>query len=390
MNLTAPYTYENSSNPWLMDPKDLSDVITIDNQKITAEYMWSLNASQRIELLYKVYDYYMQNGFPGEFISSEYINNQFEKLIKYDASKVLTNDGFISNSGNLCLDVCRFYCKDLFYKAKGDKGSKSIEDIFYDKEEFIKVLKNRMGWNTSKEDGTERPYMFAISDRQIINGIKNSGLGYGVSNFRPTIAKFIFEKYLSDRERPRIFDYSSGWGARALAAMCLDYTYIGTDPLTSKCVNNLIKDIDLYEYKCGTYYCHNVGSEFDLTTAIGLGNIDMCFSCPPYFTLERYSEDNSQCYNKNNNFEDWIEYYWRRTVKNCKGYLKDDGYFGLVIKDFYDKYPLKDEMNRVLEEEGFVLKDSYQYKTTKNHLSGKKKSGNGIKNNEYILIYVLR
>ena len=47
-------------------------------------------------------------------------------------------------------------------------------------------------------------------------------------------------------------------------------------------------------------------------------------------------------------------------------------------------------MNRILEEEGFILKDCYQYKTTKNHLSGKKKSGNGIKNNEYILIYEKR
>ena len=70
--------------------------------------------------------------------------------------------------------------------------------------------------------------------------------------------------------------------------------------------------------------------------------------------------------------------------------MKDDGYFGLVIKDFYDKYPLKDEMNRILEEEGFVLKDGYQYKTNKNHLSGKRKNGNRIKNNEYILIYEKR
>jgi hypothetical protein len=60
-----------------------------------------------------------------------------------------------------------------------------------------------------------------------------------------------------------------------------------------------------------------------------------------------------------------------------------------VIKDCYEKYPLKDEMNRILEEEGFVLKDSYQYKTNKNHLSGKKKNGSVIKNNEWILIYEL-
>ena len=42
--------------------------------------------------IYKVYDYYMQKGFPGEFISNRYIINQFEKLIKYDASEVLTDD----------------------------------------------------------------------------------------------------------------------------------------------------------------------------------------------------------------------------------------------------------------------------------------------------------
>lgn len=395
-----PYTFENSTNPWLMDPKDLSDVITIDNQKITAEYMWSLNAAERTQLLYKVYDYYMQRGFPYESISDEYINNQFKKLVEYNASRVITDDGFISNSGNLCLDVCRHFSSNLFYKARGDKGTKSVEDIFYDKDEFIKVLKNRMGWNISKEDGTERPYMFAISDKQILNGIKNSGLGYGVSNFRPIIAKFIFEKYLSDKafnngyEKyiPRIFDYSAGWGARALAALSLGYQYLATDPLTNNNVNNLIKYIELNSDESNLSYCYNYGSEDKehLEYVISNNSVDMCFSCPPYFTLERYSNDSKQCYNKNNNFKDWIEEYWRNTVQNCKRILKSDGYFGLVIKDFYEKYPLKDEMNRILKEEGFILKDNYQYKTNKNHLSGKKKSGNGIKNNEYILIYVLR
>lgn len=386
-NDTIPYTYENSTNPWLIDPLDTSDIITINGNKITAEYMWSLNANERTDLLYKVYDYYIARGFPCECLSVDYISNQFQKLCKYDTSKVMTSDGFISNSGNLCLDVCRYYCRDKFYKSRGDNNSRSIEDVFYDKEEFIKVLKNRMGWNTTKEDGTERPYLFGISDKQILNGIRNSGLGYGVSNFRPTIAKFIFERYLSDRKDPKIFDYSAGWGARALAAMSLGYSYIATDPYTYSNINNLISDLGKPTLNA---FCYNSGSENSvLYQSIEDKSVDMCFSCPPYFTLERYSWSDRQCYNKYANFVDWIEEYWRGTVKNCKRFLKDDGYFGLVIKDCYEKYPLKDEMNRILEEEGFVLKDSYQYKTNKNHLSGKKKNGSVIKNNEWILIYEL-
>ena len=384
---TIPYTYENSSNPWLMDPKDLSDVIVIDDHKITAEYMWSLNIEERTKLLYKVYDYYVNRGFPCECLSSKYISNQFKKLCEYDTSKVMTSDGFVSNSGNLCLDVCRYYCRDKFYKARGDNDSRSIEDVFHNKDMFIKVLKNRMGWNTTKEDGTERPYLFAITDKQIINGIRNSGLGYGVSNFRPTIAKFIFERYLSDRKNPLIFDYSGGWGARALAAISLGYRYVATDPYTYNNINTLISDIS---DKCYNGFCYNSASENPvLYQSIEDKSVDMCFSCPPYFTLERYSWSDRQCYNKHNNFVDWIEEYWRSTVKNCKRFLKDDGYFGLVIKDFYEKYPLKDEMNRILEEEGFMLKDSYQYKTSTNHLSGKKKSGKVNKNSEWILIYEL-
>ena len=382
-----PYTYENSSNPWLMDPKGkktIDNIIIIDNQKITAEYQWRLNAKQREELLYKVFNYYRKNGFPYELLTKDYMELEFDKLCKYDVSNILTKDGYISNSGSLCLDVCRHFSFNLFYKARGDKKSKSMEDIFNDDEQFIKVLKNRMGWNITTEDGNERPYIFAISDKQILNGIKNSGLGYGVSNFRPTIAKFIFQKYLGNRVNPFIYDYSAGWGARAIAALSLGYSYIATDPLTSNCVNNLIsffsKDIEKNK-------CYNVGSEKSLSDIIPNNTIDMCFSCPPYFTLERYSDDNEQCYNKNKNFNDWIDDYWRNTVKNCYKYLKKDGYFGLVIKDYYEKFPLKEEMNKILEEEGFILKDIYQYKTTRNHLSGKKKSGNVSKNNEYILIY---
>ena len=383
VNLETPYTYENSSNPWIMDPKSKEgwdSLIKIDGQSISAEYMWSLNAEGREKLLKKVFAYYREKGFPYEVLNEKDLINEFKKLKSYDSKKILTPEGFISNSGNLCLDVCRHFNKDNFWKAKGDTRSISIEEVFGNDELFIKILKNRMGWNTSKEDGTERPYMFGISDKAIRDGIKNSGLGYGVSNFRPTIAKFFYEKYLKGIKEPKVFDYSAGWGARALAAMSLGIKYYATDPLTHEAVNKMLT------FYNGEGRCYNLGSENEEICDL-VPKVDMCLSCPPYFTLERYSEDKTQSYNQFDEYKDWIEKYWRGTVQNCYKILKEGGKFVLIIKDSYKKFEIKKNMEQILFENGFISEEMFQYKTSKNHLSGKIKTGELIKNSEYVLVY---
>ena len=241
-----PYTYENSSNPWLMDKQNDCDVLEFDGHKYTAEYLWSLNADERQQALMNVFNHFRKTGFPYPEISIDKINADFDKLCKYDENKVINKEGFISNSSNLCIDLCKYFCKDYFYKASD--GNMSVEDIFNDDELFIKVLKNRMGWNTTKEGGTERPYIFPITNKQILNGIRNSGLGYGVSNFRPVIAKWIYnyaEELIYDRFDlslidPHIFDYSGGWGARMLGALStLRCHYDCTDPLTYPCLETI-------------------------------------------------------------------------------------------------------------------------------------------------------
>ena len=186
----TPYTYENSSDPWLMDKKDDSDVLEFNGHKYTAKYLWSLNIQERNQALQNVFNYYRETGFPYLKLTHDKIDEEFEKLGKYDENNVVNKDGYISNSGNLGVDLCKYFCKDYFYKASN--GNKSVEDVFYDDDLFIKVLKNRMGWNTTKEGGKERPYIFPVSDKQILNGIRNSGLGYGISNFRPVIAKWMY------------------------------------------------------------------------------------------------------------------------------------------------------------------------------------------------------
>ena len=382
-----PYTYENSTNPWLLGAKDEDQIVEIDGNKITSQYMWSLNAEKRNELLNKVYNYYRNNGFPYERYDDKFLISNFNKLVKLDDSKVIDENGFISNYGQIGLPICRHFCYDKFWKASS-KTMKSIEDVFYDDELFIKVLKNRMGWNVSTEGGEVRPYMFSLNDAMIRTGIRNSGNGYGVSNFRPIIAKYFYKKYLSDCNNPTIYDFSGGWGARALAALSLNYNYIAVDPLTHENINELIrfyKD-NISNINCKAV-CYNKCSQDKELYEILPDNIDLAFSCPPYFDLEVYSKDNTQSYNEYSNYEEWLEKYWRQTIKICYAKLKQNGKFVFIIKDYYGKLNLKDKMENIILEEGFSFIESFQYKTSVNHLSGKIKSGRNVKNNEYVLTY---
>lgn len=384
VNIGEPLTFENWSNPWLMTPVDQRDIIDICGNKITAEYLWSLDSENRIKVLYDVFNYYRDKGFPYERYDDIYLVNQFLKLVDKDSKSVFKN-GYISNSGSLCLDFCRHFCYDKFWKASNSKML-SIYDCFNDDKIFIKVLKNRMGWNTSDEDGIERPYLFAITDKMIRDGIRNSGYGYGVSNFRPLISKFLYEKYLSGIFYPIIFDYSAGWGARCISAASLGYDYYGIDPLTSDNINEIGNWLIRNNLSNSKIKVYKGGSE-DSVLYDNIPEVDMCLSCPPYFNLEVYSNENNQSYNKYNEFSKWIEYYWKPTVNNCNHILKKGGYFVLIIKDYFGNLPLKESMCNTIDMFGMKMIDVYQYKTSTNHLSSKAKSGKTQKNNEYVLVY---
>ena len=380
---TTAYTKDTHSTCFLLN--DNSEHYVIDGQELTSDYIWTLNQEEREALIEKVIDYQYSQGFPYKELLTKcyddtYIMEQLIKLAKYKSSKVLTSEGFISNSGSLCLDVCRFMNKDMFWKAKGDTNSRSTEEVFYNRELLREVLKNRMGWCLTTERGYEEPYIFDIGPAMIIQGIRSSRTGYTVSNFRPTIAKFIYEKYVP--VGGSVFDYSCGWGARMLAATSLGLEYYGTDPLTT---NNIQNFVNKYLPHSKVTLIKSGSEKSEAYTNIP--KVDMCMSCPPYFTLERYSDDATQCYVENANYNTWLQEYWKSTVDNCLSILKDDGHFVLIIKDSYGKMNLKDDMCKIIEEQGLKLIDTYQYKTTRDHLTGKRKTGVVSKNSEYILVY---
>lgn len=404
-----PYTYQNSTCPWLMGIKEENDkndeIIQVTDKynnkvKCSSKYLWTLNINERIDTLNQVFNYYRSVGFPEEKLTQSELISIYNKLKDKNADEILIGNNIISNSGSLGLNICRHFCSDKFWSASDEKML-SIRDVFNNDELFINVLKNRMGWCLTNEGKSEnnnqpRPYMFSITDKQIRAGIRNSGGGYGVSNFRPLISKFIYKKYLNniiikENQKPVIFDYSGGWGARCLSALVLGYDYIFTDPLT---YDNIMDLYSFYKYNTDSFIKgFKSGSEnkeiYNEILNLYPNGIDMCFSSPPYFKLEIYNKsEQSQCYNKYSEYKYWIEQYWNLTVLNCDKILKHGGYFGLVIKESYNKYDLANDMTKILDLDlGYKLIDTYYMLTSQSHLSSKVKTGNKQKKTELIFIY---
>ena len=407
--------------PWLCGVKEENDknnqIIYIKDKnnelhKCSSEYLWTLDTTEREDALEQVFYHYRDknNGFPYEKHTDEELIKSFNKLVNKNPEEIIVdadktdNSVVISNSGSLGLDICRHFSWNKFWKASNE-SKMSIEDVFNDNLLFRNVLKNRMGWcltneGKDKNNGNPRPYLFSITDTEIRSGIRNSGYGYGVSNFRPIIAKFIYNRYLSFIEKeynrkPIVFDYSGGWGARCLGAMSLNYNYICIDPLTYSNITKLydfFKSRNLTTSHCGIW--KNVSEDEEVYNYIlkkMKTKVDMCFSSPPYFNLEVYDKtQKEQSYNKYKEYNDWLEYYWKPTCINCYNILNRNGYFGLVIKDTFNKYNLANDMVSYIENKNnfnYILIDKYRFKTSQSHLTSKSKTGNKIKTTEIIYIY---
>ena len=226
--------------------------------------------------------------------------------------------------------------------------------------------------------GDRHHFPMSMSLKMIVQGIKSSGIAHMASVFKGGVAKAIYERYVKDGDV--ILDYSCGFGMRLAGLMATGkkVKYLGYEPNEKTYVGlhemaRFFKFDDSIEIKkCGS---ESVIFEPNI--------VDFAFSSPPYFTAEIYSSDvkDAQCYNIYTDYKEWLEKYWRKTVQNIKIMLKDDGVFGANIGNDSNAnmLQLKNDMSRIIEEEGFVLVEVIQMLTSRSHLTNKAKTQNSIK-----------
>lgn len=308
-------------------------------ESINESHWRNMNADELELFINDIFCYYRENGFPYYPTDDVTRRKEFEKLKNYDYNKLFNNN--IIGQSMHGLGLAWSYFPHAFNVKSNDKLTPY--EAFMDDEIFIKVIRKRLKMGTYMSDSGIRKML------KIFTGVQ------GVSNFRPTAAACIYDEFARGGV---VWDMSGGWGGRLLGAIAggVD-TYIATEPSieTHRGLCNLAND-----YAGKTHYHIDLSGSEDFKPI--KNSLDLCFTSPPYFDLEKYADEPDQSYIKFNTKEDWVEGFLRQTFKNCYYGLKKGGYMIINIADVKGKHNINLELETIFVAEsiGFTHKATYQ------------------------------
>lgn len=296
------------------------------------------------EIVQSIFNIYRgKNIFPIQYFNEEGVKEEIQKCI----DKEVSFDGDVLNlKFNQGSSVCRFLFPNLSrVDCKGSENN-SPYDKFMDDYKLNKAINFCLRYKSSNTPTTPS----GIKD-----GLEMLG-GNVATNFKPMNAKALYEKYTP--KDGVIFDYACGFGGRMLGALSSknNYTYYGVEPNTETFnnLNKLGKHIESVTGREKSFGIKCIGSEDINLKRVEF--VDFAFSSPPYFTLEKYCDEETQCYIKFPTLEEWFEGYVRPTIQNIYDMLKHDRYYAVNIADFNigkERVEFVDKWIEISEEIGF-------------------------------------
>ena len=157
--------------------------------------------------------------------------------------------------------------------------------------------------------------------------------GGTIQNFKPMNARAVWE-HICPVFRGSVLDFSSGYGGRMLGAMTsnMQYHYTGLDPNTRtfqglEALGELIQS----ERPWSGFSMNCIPSEeFEPLPRF----YDAAFSSPPYFNLETYTDEPTQCMNRYQELDAWFEGYVVPTLQQIRLGLVADGIYAVNIADY--------------------------------------------------------
>ena len=253
-----------------------------------------------------IFNHYRKMGFPHYKVTEHEKYDHMRKLVKFDNKSILDGDTIIQTMH--CLRLAWNYFPHWVDVRCGSSKMAPIE-YFNDDKKLRGIIRKTWKWQQNYGGGRFTENRF----RQCLKLYEGS---QGVSNFRPTAAKVVYEEYGGDGVT---WDMSCGWGGRLLGALSSKRIkkYIGTEP-SSKTFDGLKKLQKDFSYMDTEIELHKLGSEVFRPSE----KVDLCFTSPPYFDTEKYSDEDTQSYIKYPEEQKWIDGFLFSTLENCYESLK--------------------------------------------------------------------
>lgn len=325
-----------------------------------------------------------------------YTHNDIIEEIQYCKEKEMPKfDGNVLDKrptlGNLLL---KFLFPNFFLiDCKGVKNN-NLYSRFYDDHKLYRSIKYCFDFKPKVKE--------PILSYSVQRGMELIG-GNSANNYLPMKVRMLLEYYMP--KGGNFLDFSCGFGSRLLGSQCANVegsiNYFGFEPCAETYYH--LNELKQYIYEAfnikeeGRINLYEQGSEEFLPKEVE-GNMDFIFSCPPYYSLEDYTnstdernEDKGlQCYNKYPTLEEWKNKYVLETVKNIYKALKPGCYYAVNIADFRvgnEQVKFVNDWLEISRQVGFTLEKEIPNKMGKSRPNNLTISGAYIPKDEAIYLF---
>ena len=286
-----------------------------------------------------VFKHYKSNGFPFFKLSEIEIEKEISKIKLYDTTSILESDNKLKQV-MIGLNLVNYYMPHM-WETKCHSFTTPM-NAFLSDDMLLKAIQKRVKFGSNMSDAGMRKALSWVSGT------------HRVSNFRPTIAKWIYDNFSIDGN---VLDFSCGYGGRLFGALSSDKvkSYTGTDPCT-KTYNSLLelnKRINVYKnVKIYNKAFEDLELEKDF--------YDLSFSSPPYFNTEEYSYEDNQSFIRYKTKEEWKEKFLKPLIEKNYQYLKKGGNFIINIANVKTYKELEKDTLDICKEVGFEYITTYK------------------------------
>ena len=315
------------------------DELDLEYQRITSNIYDVVDVDAALETIFQ---YHRRKGFPHYNIPNHKRLDVLKTLKDFDETTIY-KDGKLDQTMH-GLSLAWSYFPHWVEVECGNNTMKPI-DYWNDDTKLKEVIRKTWNWQTKHGNG-----VFTLN--RLRQNFKIYGGNQSVSNFRPSVAKWIYNEYASGGV---IWDMSCGWGGRLVGFLASNAKcYIGTEPST-KTYEGLLKLNEDINDGSKSVQIHMLGSEVFQPQK---DSLDLCFTSPPYFDTEKYSDEPTQSYKKYPTKDKWVNEFLRKTMENCYYGLKNEKYMLINIANTPKHKDIEEKTIEIGETIGFKHTDT--------------------------------
>lgn len=286
---------------------------------VHGQQLSKLSRTERDLYIHRAFAYWRHRGFPYPRVS------QSEKESLYLSYSNSQQSPFYQHRmirySPLGLRVCNAYHPRMW--SVKCAGFRTPLEVFNHDELLLDALRRAVRY------WKDRRPLNPNNLRRILSTYKNTKR---VANFRPTVARAIYQRYSSSGSM--IVDVAAGYGGRLLGSFPLNRYYVGIEP-EKETVQGL-RDMQ-QELLHLTNRKHRAsilrGAAEDELKKIPSNSAELVILCPPYFARELYGSDPKQSYIRYPSYSEWISGFLDPVLRESARVLRSDGILCMNVFD---------------------------------------------------------